>query len=62
MMELTISVGAGVAITAALAEQYLTTMAQIVPVEVAQLLERWGLIVGRPSFQTSWQRLYRLIR
>ena len=61
MMELTISVGAGVAITAALAEQQLTTMAQIDPVDVAQLLERCGLIVGRPSFDTSWQRLYRLI-
>lgn len=61
MMELTISVGAGVAITAALAEQQLTTMVQIVPVDVAQLLVRCGLIVGRPSFETSWQRLYRLI-
>ena len=53
--------GAGVVITAVLAEQYLTTMAQIDPVDVAQLLERCGVIVGRPSFETSWQRLYRLI-
>ena len=61
MMQLTISVGAGVAITAALAEQQLTTIVQIVPVRTAQLLVRCGLIVGRPSFETSWQRLYRLI-
>ena len=61
MMQLTISVGAGVAITAALAEQQLTTMVQIVPVRTAQLLVRCGLILGRPSFETSWQRLYRLI-
>ena len=61
MMQLTISVGAGVAITAALAEQQLTTMVQIDPVDVAQLLVRCGLIVGRPNFDTSWQRLFRLI-
>jgi len=58
-MELNVSVGAGVAIAAALAKQHHTTIAQVDPVHVAQLLERWGMIVGRPSSETTWQRLYR---
>ncbi len=59
IVELNISVGVGVAIAAALAERQHSTLAQVDPVMVAQLLERRGLIVGRPSVESSWQRLWR---
>ena len=59
IVELNVSVGAGVAIAAALADNQHSRMAQVDPVMVAQLLERRGLIVGRPSVETSWEQLWR---
>lgn len=59
IVELNVSVGAGVAIAAALAERNHTPMAQLDPIRVAQLLERRGFIVGRPSLETPRQRFWR---
>ena len=61
IVELNVSVGAGVAIAAVLAGQNHTTLAQLDPIKVAQLLERRGLIVGRPTVESPRQRLWRWV-
>jgi hypothetical protein len=59
IVELNVSVGAGVAIAAALASRHQVPMDKIDPVLVAHTLEHRGLIVGRPTVENGRQRVWR---
>ena len=59
IVELNVSVGAGVAIAAALASRHQVPLDKIDPVLVARTLEHRGLIVGRATLESGLQRVWR---